>query len=67
MTGGGNDGVQGLKAIREKGGTVFVQSPSSCENSILPEAVLQTGITTKGYSIKELAYKIVTCATEINE
>ena len=67
LTGGGHDGVQGLKAIKEKGGSVLVQSPSSCEDSTLPQAVLKAGIAVKGYSIKELAHQMITCVSEINE
>ncbi|AOW75814.1 hypothetical protein A3Q34_02435 [Colwellia sp. PAMC 20917] len=60
LTGGGHDGVQGLKAIKDRGGRVLVQSPSSCEDSTLPQAVIQAGIAIKGYSIKELAHEMVT-------
>jgi two-component system chemotaxis response regulator CheB len=40
LTGGNADGASGLQRIRELGGTAIVQSPSSAEISIMPQAAL---------------------------
>jgi len=43
FSGMGDDGVVGSRLIREKGGTVLVQSPADCTVSALPEAVIKGG------------------------
>jgi two-component system chemotaxis response regulator CheB len=58
LTGGGNDGVRGLKAIKDNGGHVLVQNPDDCEDPTIAQAVIQAGIATKGYSIEELAIEL---------
>jgi two-component system chemotaxis response regulator CheB len=41
LTGANNDGAEGLRLIKEKGGLVIVQDPQSAESSYMPTAALQ--------------------------
>jgi two-component system, chemotaxis family, protein-glutamate methylesterase/glutaminase len=41
LTGANNDGAEGLRLIKEKGGLVIVQDPQSAEFSLMPAAALQ--------------------------
>lgn len=41
LTGANNDGAEGLRLIKEKGGLVIVQDPQSAESPYMPEAALQ--------------------------
>jgi two-component system, chemotaxis family, protein-glutamate methylesterase/glutaminase len=41
LTGANNDGAEGLRIIKEKGGLVIVQDPQSAESSYMPAAALQ--------------------------
>jgi two-component system, chemotaxis family, protein-glutamate methylesterase/glutaminase len=42
LTGGNADGAAGLQRIRELGGTAIVQSPSTAEMPVMPQAALDT-------------------------
>ncbi len=41
LTGANNDGADGLRFIKKKGGLVIVQDPKSAESPYMPEAALQ--------------------------
>lgn len=41
LTGANNDGAEGLRFIKEKGGLVIIQDPQSAESSYMPAAALQ--------------------------
>jgi two-component system chemotaxis response regulator CheB len=41
LTGSGDDGAEGMKRIREAGGEVFVQEPSSCIVPSMPERAIE--------------------------
>ena len=41
LTGANNDGAEGLRLIKEKGGLAIVQDPQSAESSYMPGAALQ--------------------------
>jgi two-component system chemotaxis response regulator CheB len=43
MTGTGSDGSRGARAIKDAGGTVIVEEPSSAEFSGMPMATVRTG------------------------
>ncbi len=43
LSGSGNDGAIGIKAIKEKGGTTIVQSADSAEYADMPKAAIATG------------------------
>lgn len=44
LSGTGNDGTQGIKAIKEEGGLVIVQSPESTEFDGMPRSAITTGL-----------------------
>lgn len=44
LTGMGHDGLQGLAAIREHGGTTFVQTPETCTAPNLPRRAIAAGL-----------------------
>ncbi|HEY5583777.1 MAG TPA: chemotaxis protein CheB [Ruminiclostridium sp.] len=44
LSGMGSDGTQGLKAIKEKGGVVFVQEPVSAQFDSMPKSAINTGL-----------------------
>ena len=43
FSGAGTDGVRGIQAIRNEGGTVFVQDPATAQFPELPQAAIKTG------------------------
>jgi two-component system, chemotaxis family, protein-glutamate methylesterase/glutaminase len=45
MTGMGKDGLEGLKKIKQKGGTIVAQSEESCVVYGMPKAAVSEGIT----------------------
>lgn len=55
FTGMGDDGVAGSKAIKAAGGSVWVQSPSSCTATAMPEAILSRGESDVSADIDTLA------------
>ncbi|NTV01240.1 MAG: PAS domain-containing protein [Chlorobiaceae bacterium] len=44
LSGMGSDGTLGLRAIKEKGGGVFVQDPSTAKFDGMPRSVIDTGL-----------------------
>jgi two-component system chemotaxis response regulator CheB len=59
LTGMGNDGVEGLRAVKSAGGSVVVQSPDSCVVSGMPGAAIAKGYADAILPIEELALEIV--------
>ncbi|MDC3957942.1 chemotaxis protein CheB [Polyangium jinanense] len=59
LTGMGNDGVEGLRAIKAAGGSVLVQSPDSCVVSGMPGAAISRGYADAVLSLDELGPEIV--------
>jgi two-component system CheB/CheR fusion protein len=45
LSGSGNDGTLGIKAIKAAGGIAMVQDPSSAKYAGMPESALSTGLT----------------------
>lgn len=43
LSGGGQDGASGIRAVKEAGGVTLAQSPETAEFRHLPEAVIATG------------------------
>ena len=54
FSGMGDDGVVGSRLIREKGGSVLVQSPSDCTVPALSEAVIKDGVFDTSGNIQQL-------------
>jgi two-component system chemotaxis response regulator CheB len=59
LTGMGNDGVDGLRAVKAAGGSVLVQSPDTCVVSGMPGAAIAKGYADSVLPIEELAMEIV--------
>ena len=59
LSGMGSDGTLGLGAIKEKGGVVFVQEPSTAKFSSMPKSVIEAGLADVIAPAEELAPKIL--------
>lgn len=59
FSGAGTDGARGAKAIRDFGGTVFVQDPDSAEFPSMPLAVMEAGQADAVLPAEEIAREIV--------
>lgn len=43
LSGGGMDGIEGALHIKQAGGIILVQDPSSCQHKALPSAIIEKG------------------------
>ena len=43
LSGMGSNGTKGIRCIKEAGGNVIVQKPSSCEFNSMPNSAIATG------------------------
>jgi two-component system CheB/CheR fusion protein len=59
FSGAGTDGARGVQAIRNAGGTVFVQDPSTAEFPAMPAAAIDTGQVDGVLPPEELAREIL--------
>jgi len=59
LTGMGNDGLQGLVAIKRTGGRVFAQNEETCIVYGMPKAVVDAGVADKVLPIEEIAWEII--------
>jgi len=59
LTGMGNDGLQGMEAIKRSGGRVFAQEESSCVVYGMPKAVVDAGIADKVLTVDEMPGEII--------
>ena len=55
LSGSGTDGSVGIKAIKEEGGLLMVQSPEEAEYDGMPRAAIATGIIDAVLPVSELA------------
>ena len=60
LTGSGSDGEMGVRAVKERGGTVIVQSEESAEYSGMPLAAIQTRKVDFIMALDEIAPALVT-------
>lgn len=63
LTGANNDGSQGLKKIKEFGGLVIVQEPSTAETASMPEAALKITDVDYVLSLQEIGQLLNTIHT----
>lgn len=63
LSGMGDDGAEGLLALRQKGAETAVQSPASCVVSGMPDAAWRIGATRHAFEPDALAAAIRTFAT----
>jgi two-component system, chemotaxis family, CheB/CheR fusion protein len=59
LSGMGTDGTLGLKAIKEKGGAVFVQEPDQAKFNGMPKSAISTGLADVVATAEELPLKII--------
>ena len=59
LTGMGDDGLMGARAIKKHGGSVFAQEESGCVVYGMPRAVVEAGLADKVLSLEEMAHEIV--------
>ncbi len=59
LTGMGNDGLQGLTAMKKGGSRIFAQNEETCVVYGMPRAVVEAGIADKVLAIEEMAGEIV--------
>lgn len=59
LTGMGNDGVRGLKAIKERGGQVLAQDEASSIVYGMPKAAVEAGVVDKVVPLPQMASEIV--------
>ncbi|ATW23530.1 chemotaxis protein CheB [Candidatus Formimonas warabiya] len=59
LSGTGTDGTSGLKAIKEKGGTVFIQEPSSAKFDGMPRSAIEAGLADVVSPAETLPSKII--------
>ena len=58
LSGMGSDGSLGLRAIKEKGGSVFVQSPESAKFDSMPHSAIDAGLADVIAPVQELPVSI---------
>ena len=58
LSGMGSDGTLGLRAIKEKGGAVFVQDPTSAKFDSMPRSVIDAGLADVVAPVEELPARI---------
>ncbi|NTV66375.1 MAG: chemotaxis protein CheB, partial [Chlorobaculum sp.] len=59
LSGMGSDGTLGLRAIKEKGGSVFVQDPASSKFDGMPRSAIDEGLADVVAPVEEIPMKIV--------
>ncbi|AOS85081.1 chemotaxis protein CheB [Chlorobaculum limnaeum] len=60
LSGMGSDGTLGLRAIKEKGGSVFIQDPASSKFDGMPRSAIDEGLADVVAPVEELPEKIIT-------
>lgn len=59
LTGMGNDGLKGMKSIKQGGGRTIAQDEETCVVYGMPKAVVEAGLADKVLSIEQIAGEIV--------
>ena len=58
LTGMGQDGLEGSRALRERGAQVLVQEPRTCAVPGMPKAVIDGGQSTQVLELRELSLEM---------
>ena len=64
LSGTGSDGSRGIKTIKEAGGTILVQEPSSAQFDGMPNSAISTNLTDFVLSPKEIADRLIQLSTK---
>ncbi len=59
LSGTGSDGSRGIKTIKEAGGTILVQEPSSAQFDGMPNSAISTNLTDFILTPEEIAQKLI--------
>ena len=59
LSGSGNDGVNGIKAIKDEGGIVIAQTVDSAEFSAMPQNAINTGLTDFQLASSEMSSHLI--------
>ncbi|MFZ4399834.1 MAG: chemotaxis protein CheB [Bacteroidales bacterium] len=59
LSGTGSDGSRGIKTIKEAGGTILVQEPSSAQFDGMPNSAISTNLTDFILTPEEIAHKLI--------
>ena len=59
LSGTGSDGSRGIKTIKEAGGTILVQEPSSAQFDGMPNSAIATNLTDFVLTPEEIAIKLI--------
>ncbi|MBI5849257.1 MAG: chemotaxis response regulator protein-glutamate methylesterase [Nitrospirae bacterium] len=59
LTGMGNDGVKGMKVMKQGGARIFAQNEETCVVYGMPKAVVDAGIADKILAVEEIAGEMV--------
>ena len=62
LSGSGSDGAVGVKAVKERGGLVFVQDPSEAVHGGMPRAAIATGVADLVLPVGEIAARLAEMA-----
>jgi len=65
LSGMGSDGTLGLRAIKERGGAVFVQAPDSAKFDGMPRSAIDSGLVDAVAPVEKLPGEIARCIHEI--
>ena len=59
LSGAGSDGAEGVRAVKESGGIIFVQDPAEAEYGSMPRSAIATGVVDVVAPVHELATGLV--------
>ncbi|MCD6507808.1 chemotaxis response regulator protein-glutamate methylesterase [Candidatus Poribacteria bacterium] len=59
LTGMGNDGLKGMKAVKEKGGVTLAQDESSSVIFGMPKACIEAGVVDEILTLNEIPYRLI--------
>lgn len=62
LSGNGNDGTEGLRAIKNAGGFTFAQDPTTAKYSSMPESALLAGLVDFSLPVEKLAEELAVLA-----
>ena len=62
LSGAGQDGVEGLRQLRDAGGEVFAQDEASCAVYGMPKTAVRAGIVMKGTPLSAITAQVVTAS-----
>jgi len=60
LTGMGNDGMEGIRALKQKGGRALAQSDATCVVYGMPKAIVDAGLSDEIVDIDDMAQAIMT-------